>query len=114
MVANKILTFMTNIMYNNILTDMETGYKVFRRPVVENMTIHARRFDFEPEFTAKILKAKVRIFRGANHVQPARVQRGKEDPYVGCLRGGVDVDKIPLCGLTTGSYFCDTIAESGA
>jgi glycosyltransferase involved in cell wall biosynthesis len=43
MVANKFLTLMTNVLYNNILTDMETGYKVFRRNVVENITIHARR-----------------------------------------------------------------------
>ena len=62
MVANYMLTFMTNILYNTILTDMETGYKVFRRKVVENMPIHARRFDFEPEFTAKVLKRHHRIY----------------------------------------------------
>jgi glycosyltransferase involved in cell wall biosynthesis len=62
MVANKLLTLMTNILYDNILTDMETGYKVFRKEVVQNMTIHARRFDFEPEFTAKVLKQKIRIY----------------------------------------------------
>ncbi len=60
MVANKVLTLMTNVLYNNILTDMETGYKVFRREVVQGMKIKPRRFDFEPEFTAKILKRKVR------------------------------------------------------
>ncbi len=53
MVANKMLTFMTNILYNTILTDMETGYKVFQREIMEGMTIHARRFDFEPEFTGE-------------------------------------------------------------
>src|SRR4030043_481055 len=53
MVANKILTFVTNILYNNILTDMETGYKVFRREIIDGIDIHAKRFDFEPEFTAK-------------------------------------------------------------
>ena len=56
MVANKLLTLMTNILYDTILTDMETGYKVFRREVVEGMELRANRFDFEPEFTAKILK----------------------------------------------------------
>jgi hypothetical protein len=44
------------------LSDMETCYKVFRREVTENMVIHARRFDFEPEFTAKVLKQKIRIY----------------------------------------------------
>jgi len=78
MVANKMLTLMTNILYNNILTDMETGYKVFRREVVENMTIHARRFDFEPEFTAKILKRKYRIFEVPITFNPRDYNEGKK------------------------------------
>ena len=52
MVANKMLTLMTNILYNTILSDMETGYKVFRREVVQGMPLRSKRFDFEPEFTA--------------------------------------------------------------
>ena len=49
MVANRLLTLMTNILYDTILTDMETGYKLFRKEVVQDVKIHARRFDFEPE-----------------------------------------------------------------
>jgi glycosyltransferase involved in cell wall biosynthesis len=78
MVANKILTLVTNILYNNILTDMETGYKVFRREVVEGLTIHARRFDFEPEFTAKILKRKVPIFEVPITFNPRLYEEGKK------------------------------------
>ena len=78
MVANKILTLMTNILYDNILTDMETGYKVFRRDVVSDMTIHARRFDFEPEFTAKIMKRKVRIFEVPISFNPRDYDEGKK------------------------------------
>jgi glycosyltransferase involved in cell wall biosynthesis len=78
MVANKILTLVTNMLYNNILTDMETGYKVFRREVVEDLTIHARRFDFEPEFTAKILKRKVRIFEVPITFNPRLYGEGKK------------------------------------
>ncbi|NUM44594.1 MAG: glycosyltransferase family 2 protein [Anaerolineales bacterium] len=78
MVANKILTFVTNILYNNILTDMETGYKVFRREVVEDMTLHARRFDFEPEITAKLLKRKVRIFEVPITFNPREYADGKK------------------------------------
>jgi glycosyltransferase involved in cell wall biosynthesis len=78
MIANKLLTFLTNILYNNILTDMETGYKVFRKNVVEGMTIHARRFDFEPEFTAKILKRKVRIFEVPITFNPRDYSEGKK------------------------------------
>lgn len=78
MVANKLLTLMTNILYNNILTDMETGYKVFCRDVVKDMTIHARRFDFEPEFTAKVLKRKVRIFEVPISFNPRDYSEGKK------------------------------------
>ncbi|MCA9913953.1 MAG: glycosyltransferase family 2 protein [Anaerolineae bacterium] len=62
MVANKILTLSTNILYNSIISDMETCYKVFRSDVVKNMPIHARGFEFEPEFTAKVLKKGIRIY----------------------------------------------------
>ncbi len=56
--GNRFLTFLTNLLYNCTLTDMETGYKMFRREVVEGISLRARRFDVEPELTAKILKAK--------------------------------------------------------
>jgi len=78
MVANKLLTFMTNILYNNILTDMETGYKVFLREVVQDMPLRANRFDFEPEFTAKILKRKVRIFEVPITFNPRDYSEGKK------------------------------------
>jgi glycosyltransferase involved in cell wall biosynthesis len=78
MVANKILTLVTNVLYNNILTDMETGYKVFRRQVVAGMRLRARRFDFEPEFTAKILKRKVRIYEVPISFNPRDYSEGKK------------------------------------
>ena len=78
MVANRMLTFMTNILYNTILTDMETGYKVFRRDVIGNMVIRANSFDFEPEFTAKILKRNYRIFEVAITFNPRDYTQGKK------------------------------------
>ena len=78
MVANKMLTFMTNLLYNTILTDMETGYKVFQRQIMDNITIHARRFDFEPEFTAKILKRKIRIYEVPISFAPRDYSEGKK------------------------------------
>ena len=78
MVANKLLTLVTNILYNNILTDMETGYKVFRRHVVEDMPLHAKRFEFEPEFTAKVLKRRVRIFEVPIVFNPRDYSEGKK------------------------------------
>ena len=78
LVANKLLTFMTNVLYNTILTDMETGYKVFRREVIEGMVIHARRFNFEPEFTAKVLKRKHRIYEVPISFNPRDYSQGKK------------------------------------
>ncbi len=78
MVANKILTFITNILYNNILTDMETGYKLFRRDIAVGMTLHARGFEFEPEFTAKLLKQHVRIYEVPIRFNPREYSEGKK------------------------------------
>jgi len=78
MVANKLLTLITNILYNTILTDMETGYKVFRREVIAEIPLHAKRFEFEPEFTAKILKRGVRIFEVPISFNPRNYNEGKK------------------------------------
>lgn len=61
-VGNKLLTIITNVLYNNILTDMETGYKAFRAEVLKGLKIRSNRFDFEPEITAKVLKRGYRIY----------------------------------------------------
>jgi glycosyltransferase involved in cell wall biosynthesis len=60
--GNKVLTLMTNLLYNNILTDMETGYKAFRTEILKGLRIRSDRFDFEPEITAKVLKRGYRIY----------------------------------------------------
>ncbi|HOK40388.1 MAG TPA: glycosyltransferase family 2 protein [bacterium] len=60
--GNKFLSFITNLLYNTTLTDMETCYKLFKREVIQSINIKANRFDFEPEITAKILKRKYKIF----------------------------------------------------
>lgn len=78
MVANKILTLVTNVLYNNILTDMETGYKLFRRQVVQKMILRAHGFEFEPEFTAKILKSKARIYEVPITFNPRDYAEGKK------------------------------------
>ncbi|NOZ27645.1 MAG: glycosyltransferase family 2 protein [Chloroflexi bacterium] len=62
MVANKALTLVTNVLYDSILSDMETCYKVFRADVIRNIPLRARRFEFEPEVTAKVLKRGYRIY----------------------------------------------------
>lgn len=59
--GNKFLSFLTNLLYDCTLTDMETCYKVFKADVFKKVVIKSNRFEFEPEITAKILKQKVRI-----------------------------------------------------
>lgn len=78
MIANRILTFITNLLYDNIISDMETGYKVFTRDAIEGIHIHAKRFDFEPEFTAKILKKKRRIYEVPITFNPRDYSEGKK------------------------------------
>jgi glycosyltransferase involved in cell wall biosynthesis len=78
MVANQILTLATNILYNSILSDMETGYKVFRADLLKSLTLRANRFDFEPEITAKMLKRKVRLFEVPITFNPREYADGKK------------------------------------
>jgi len=60
--GNKFVTWVTNILFHTNITDMETGYKAFRRTVLDHLELRAKRFDFEPEFTAKALKAGFQIY----------------------------------------------------
>lgn len=62
MVGNKFLTLVTNVLYNAILTDMETCYKAFRSEVVRSIPLRSRGFEFEPEITSKVLKRGYRIY----------------------------------------------------
>ena len=61
-VGNNFLTLCSNMATDLNLTDMETGYKAFRREVIQAIRIEENRFGFEPEITAKIAKAKARIY----------------------------------------------------
>ena len=78
MVANKGLTLITNILFNAILSDMETCYKCFRREIVEDMQIQARGFDFEPEFTAKVLRQGIRIVEVSISYYGREYEEGKK------------------------------------
>jgi glycosyltransferase involved in cell wall biosynthesis len=61
-VGNRFLSLVTNILYNSTLSDMETCYKLFERDVLDGIRLRSERFDFEPEFTAKILRSGIRIY----------------------------------------------------
>jgi len=61
-VGNGLLTLVSNMLTNLNLTDMETGYKAFRREVIQSIEIEENRFGFEPEITAKIARGRYRIY----------------------------------------------------
>ncbi len=60
--GNKFLNLLTNILYNTILTDMETCYKVFKGDIIRGLKLRSNRFEFEPEVTAKILKKGYKLY----------------------------------------------------
>jgi len=57
-IGNNFLTLLTNVLFNTTLSDMETGYKVFKREVIQGMRLKSNRFCIEPEITAKVFKNK--------------------------------------------------------
>ena len=61
-IGNNFLTFVTNLLFNTTLTDMETGYKVFKRELVHGIHLRSDGFTVEPEITAKIFKQKARVY----------------------------------------------------
>jgi glycosyltransferase involved in cell wall biosynthesis len=60
--GNRLLTLLTNVLYNTMLTDMETCYKVMRREVLDGMNLTSNGFGIEPEMTAKIFKRGFRVY----------------------------------------------------
>ena len=80
--GNLFLTIMTNILYGAKISDMETGYKVFKREVIEDIKLKAKRFDFEPEITAKILKKGYRIKEVPINFMGRKFNEGKKITWV--------------------------------
>jgi glycosyltransferase involved in cell wall biosynthesis len=84
-VGNGFLTLLSNMFTNLNLTDMETGYKVFRRNIIQHIAIEETRFGFEPEITAKVAKTGCRIYevgisyRGRTYAEGKKV--GMKDGF---------------------------------
>jgi glycosyltransferase involved in cell wall biosynthesis len=82
MLGNKFLTLVCNILYDTILTDMETCYKVFAADVIRDIPLRSRGFEFEPEITAKILKRGIRIYEVPISYNGREFDEGKKlNPY---------------------------------
>jgi glycosyltransferase involved in cell wall biosynthesis len=94
---NRVLTWLTNLLFLTYLTDMETGYKVFSRDVLQKVRLRCVGFDFEPEMTAKLLLAGYKILEVPIAYTPRRVDEGKKIRWV----DGLDAVYILLkCRLT--------------
>jgi len=77
-VGNQFLTLLSNMFTNLNLTDMETCYKVFRREIIQSITIEENRFGFEPEITAKVARLNVRIYEVAISYHGRTYAEGKK------------------------------------
>ena len=80
--ANRFLTMLTNLLFGGRLTDMETAYKVFRRSALDGIRLRCVGFDFEPEVTAKVLRAGHRIVEVPIRYQPRRDDEGKKIRWI--------------------------------
>jgi len=76
--ANQFLTLLTNLLFGGRLTDMETAYKVFRAEVLQQIKLKRVGFDFEPEITAKLLKAGYQIQEVPISYNPRTSYEGKK------------------------------------
>jgi glycosyltransferase involved in cell wall biosynthesis len=77
-VANEMLTGITNLLYGGRLTDMETCYKVMETPVARSLNLESNRFDIEPEITAKLLRAGHHILELPIRFEPRSRAQGKK------------------------------------
>lgn len=78
MIANKLITLMTNVLYDAILSDVETCYKAFRAEVIQTIPLRSQRFEIEPEITAKVLKRGYRIYEVPISYTGREYQEGKK------------------------------------
>src|SRR6267378_3910175 len=80
--ANRVLTMLTIVLFGGRLTDMETAYKVFRREALDGIRLRCVGFDFEPEITARFLRAGHRILEVPIRYNPRRTDEGKKIRWI--------------------------------
>jgi hypothetical protein len=78
MVGNRILTLLSNVLTNINLSDVETGFKVFKRSVIQSIVIEENRFGFEPEITAKLARMKCTMYEVGISYNGRTYQQGKK------------------------------------
>ncbi len=91
--ANKLLTLLTNLLYGSHLTDMETAYKVFTSDVIKIVRLRCVEFDFEPEVTAKLLQLGYKIYEVPITYTPRRLSEGKKISFYDGVEAGSQLIK---------------------
>jgi glycosyltransferase involved in cell wall biosynthesis len=80
--ANRFLTLLTNVLFGGRLTDMETAYKVMRREALQGIRLRTVGFDIEPEITARLLRANMRIVEVPISYSPRTADEGKKMRFI--------------------------------
>ena len=87
LVGNRLLSLLTNVLFNTTISDMETGYKAFRADVLRGLPLRECGFGIEPEITANVCKRGLRIYEMPIAYSRPHVRRGQEDHVAGRLQG---------------------------
>lgn len=95
-VANMLLTFYSNVNTNLNLTDMETGYKVFRKEVISNISLTENGFGIEPEITAKVAQLKARVYEIGISYHGRTYEEGKKIGFPDFIRAIWVITKFGL------------------
>jgi glycosyltransferase involved in cell wall biosynthesis len=95
-IGNSLITLISNMFTDLNLTDMETGYKAFRKKVFETITIESNRFGFEPEITAKVAKKGFRIYEVPISYSGRSYQEGKKITWKDGIKAVFTVFKYNL------------------
>ena len=98
-VGNRLLSLVTNVLYNTTLSDMETCYKLFDRSVLDDIQPSRAAFRVRARGDREDPPARDPHLRGADLLHRARVPRGQEDHLARRVRGAVDPRQVPLCRL---------------
>ncbi|MDZ7586223.1 MAG: glycosyltransferase family 2 protein [Patescibacteria group bacterium] len=80
--GNQFLSLLTNLLFNTTISDMEVGYKLIPKKVLDSITLKENRFGFEPEITAKILKQGIRIYEVPISYSGREFSEGKKITWV--------------------------------
>ena len=94
--GNRFLTLVTNVLYNTMLTDMETCYKVMRTEVLRSMTLESNGFGIEPELTAKIFKRGYRVYEVPITYDGRGYDEGKKITWRDGVRRALGAAEVPV------------------